>query len=55
MEAVRLQDVEESAETESAVAALRRGETIEGWVQPYSANGKHGITARRDPQDPAER
>jgi hypothetical protein len=48
MEPVRFEDVERSDEVDEVVEAIRDGRR-DGWVKPYSANGKHGGVVRRDP------
>ena len=54
MEALRLEDVEETAEVDEVTSAIRDGRAGHDWVRLYSANGKHGISVRRDPERPVD-
>ena len=54
MEALRLEDVEETAEVDEVASAIRDGRAGHDWVRLYSANGKHSVVTRRDPERPTD-
>ncbi|MEJ8566533.1 hypothetical protein [Elongatibacter sediminis] len=49
MELLSLQEIEKHEETEQMVRAITAETEQVEWVSLFSANGKHGLSVRRDP------